>query len=173
MHLPASNVVAAPLTIAQAARAAGVPASTVRFYEREGIIGPSGRSGGNYRLYDQEAIGRLRFVRAAQDIGLPLKDIKAVIDMDERTNGPEVLALLEARLSDVKLKLKELLQVRKALSAALVRCRRSCDQNGRAGAGGGACCNVLVSLNIESGRSKGRPPSQARTRGGPRRAQKP
>ena len=56
-------------TIGELARAAGVPTSTVRYYEREGIVRPAGRSGSNYRLYSQQEIERLRFIRAAQGTG--------------------------------------------------------------------------------------------------------
>jgi DNA-binding transcriptional MerR regulator len=52
-------------TISQLARAAGVPTSAVRYYERIGLLQPHGRTGGNYRLYGKEALERLRFIRAA------------------------------------------------------------------------------------------------------------
>ncbi|MGE3108373.1 MAG: MerR family transcriptional regulator [Phycisphaerales bacterium] len=126
-----------PLTIARAARVVGLSASALRFYEREGFLSPSGRSRSGYRLYDQAALDRLRFLRAAQSIGLPLKDIRAVLEMDARTSRPRMRELLEARLADVEGKLKELNTVRDALSRALARCRRS-----------GECCNVLVSLRV-------------------------
>lgn len=126
-----------PLTIARAARTVGVSASALRFYEREGFLSPSGRSRSGYRLYDQAAVDRLRFLRAAQSIGLPLRDIRAVLEMDARTSRPKMRALLETRLREVEGKLQELNSVRDALSRALARCRRS-----------GECCNVLVSLSV-------------------------
>lgn len=126
-----------PLTIARAARTVGLSASALRFYEREGFLSPSGRSRSGYRLYDKAAVDRLRFLRAAQSIGLPLKDIRAVLEMDARTSRPKMRELLETRLADVEGKLKELNTVRDALSRALARCRRS-----------GECCNVLVSLSF-------------------------
>ena len=61
---------ASPYTIGQLARAAGLPTSTLRYYERAGLLEPTGRSEGNYRLYGEEALERLRFIRAAQATGL-------------------------------------------------------------------------------------------------------
>lgn len=62
-------------TIGQLARAVGVPTSTVRYYERIGLLQPDGRTAGNYRLYGKEALECLRFIRAAQATGFTLEDI--------------------------------------------------------------------------------------------------
>jgi MerR family copper efflux transcriptional regulator len=129
------------LTVGKAARLAGVPASTVRFYEREGLVAPAAKSPAGYRLYDGEAVARLRFVRAAQGIGLPLKDIRAVLEMDARTSRAQMRTLLESRLQQVETKLKQLTTVRDALTSALARCRRS---------GTADCCSVLVSLSVKA-----------------------
>ena len=48
-----------PYTIGQFARAVGVPTSTIRYYERIGLLQPSGRSGGNYRFYTDDSLTRL------------------------------------------------------------------------------------------------------------------
>lgn len=53
-------------TIGSLARIAAVPTSTVRYYERRGLLKPQSRSAGNYRLYDEQTLRRLRFVRSAQ-----------------------------------------------------------------------------------------------------------
>jgi MerR family transcriptional regulator, copper efflux regulator len=132
------------LTIAQAARSVGLSASALRFYEREGILAPSAKSDAGYRLYDRSALHRLNFVRAAQSIGLPLKDIRAVLEMDARTSREKMRRLLESRLRLVDRKLQELKTVRDALARALARCRCS-----------GECCNVLVSLSAGASAVKG------------------
>ena len=62
-------------TIGELAKAARVPTSTVRYYEREGILRPAGRSSSNYRLYAKEDIERLRFIRGAQATGFTLRDV--------------------------------------------------------------------------------------------------
>ncbi len=67
------------LTIGELAEAAGVPTSTVRYYERTGILKPGGRSPGNYRVYSESELERLRFIRAAQATGFTLGDIKALL----------------------------------------------------------------------------------------------
>ena len=54
------------LTIGELAKAADVPASTVRYYERTGLLRRPPRSASNYRLYGEEDVYRVRFVRAAR-----------------------------------------------------------------------------------------------------------
>ena len=66
-------------TIGELAKSAGVPTSTVRYYEREGILKPSGRSASNYRLYSEEDLYRLRFIRAAQATGFTLADVTVLL----------------------------------------------------------------------------------------------
>lgn len=63
------------LTIGEVAERAGVSASALRFYEREGLIG-STRSDGGQRRYQREVLRRVAFVRAAQRVGLSLDGIR-------------------------------------------------------------------------------------------------
>ncbi len=70
---------ATKLSIGELAKAADVPTSTVRYYERAGILRPSGRSAGNYRLYSQSELEQLRFIRAAQATGFTLENVTALL----------------------------------------------------------------------------------------------
>lgn len=115
-------------TIGQAAQSVGVPATTLRYYEREGILTAAVRSRAGYRLYDSAALERLAFVRSAQAVGFTLDDIRTLLQLDgddNRTCRSEVQRLLAQRLDDVETKMKELKRVRAALGRALDRCRAS------------------------------------------------
>lgn len=113
------------LTIGEVADAVGVAATTLRYYEREGILTPSSRTEKGYRLYDEEALHRLQFIRAAQAVGFTLDDIRALMMLSSDTSCKEVQSLIERRLHDVEQKLDDLRRVRTALSTALNRCRKS------------------------------------------------
>src|SRR5437879_1580556 len=64
------------LPIGEVARRAGFATSAIRFYEREGLV--SGvRSDGGQRRYPRSVLRRLAFVRAAQNVGLSLGDVRA------------------------------------------------------------------------------------------------
>jgi len=66
------------LTIGEVAERAGVAASALRYYEREGLIEAT-RSDGGQRRYHRDVLRRIAFVRAAQRVGLSLDDIRAAL----------------------------------------------------------------------------------------------
>ncbi|MGA5300377.1 MerR family transcriptional regulator [Nucisporomicrobium flavum] len=72
------------LTIGQLADRADVPVRTIRFWSDAGLLPPSGRSEGGYRLYGPEAAARLDLVRTLRELGLGLDDVAAVL-ADETT----------------------------------------------------------------------------------------
>ena len=116
------------MTIGRVARAAGVATTTLRYYERVGVLSPKDRNGAGYRLYDGETVERLQFIRSAQAVGFSLDDIRALLDLNRqgrKTCQAEVQRLLEQRLAEVDKKLHDLKRVRGALGRALNRCRRS------------------------------------------------
>jgi MerR family Zn(II)-responsive transcriptional regulator of zntA len=113
-------------TISQLAKSAGVPTSTIRYYERAGLLRPTSRSrGGNYRLYDDDAFDRLRFIRAAQATGLTLGDVATLLEHHHGSPAScrEVRDLIERRLDDVKQRMKDLQLVKRVLTSALDTCQ--------------------------------------------------
>ncbi len=129
---------ATKLTIGDLAKAADVPTSTVRYYERTGILKPGGRSPANYRVYSESELERLRFIRAAQATGFTLDDIKALL----RPAGcSKVQGIIEERLSEVRHRMKELRHVQKVLRSSLAECRAH-QETGR--------CRVVDELTIRS-----------------------
>lgn len=113
------------LTIGKVARAAGVATTTLRYYEREGLLSPTGRSRTGYRLYDDGAAERLEFIRAAQAVGFTLDDIRALLELNGDSTCKQVQTLIERRLAEVEGKLADLLHMRSTLADALERCRKS------------------------------------------------
>ncbi|MFG6412539.1 redox-sensitive transcriptional activator SoxR [Roseateles sp. DC23W] len=93
----ASKAAAEPLTIGQLARRAGVATSALRFYEAEGLLAGS-RSAGGHRQYPRHALRRVAFIRAAQNVGLTLPQIKAALATlpDSRTPTKSDWARLSA-----------------------------------------------------------------------------
>jgi MerR family transcriptional regulator, copper efflux regulator len=67
------------MRIGQLAEQAGISTKAIRYYEQIGILGPPERTATGYRSYDEAALGRLGFVRAAQAVGLTLGEIRHVI----------------------------------------------------------------------------------------------
>ena len=67
------------LTISQLARRSGMAASTLRYYEKVGVIPPATRSDSGYRLYDEKALARLAFVQRAKALGVDLGDLADLV----------------------------------------------------------------------------------------------
>lgn len=127
-------------TIGRLASEAGIPVSSVRYYERRGLLWPDARTGsGRYRLYGAEALERLRFIRAAQGAGFTLTDIAALLEFRDGDLRPcaEVQRLIEGRLRRVERDIAHLEHVRGVLRRWMGVCRRS----ERSGA-----CGVLAGL---------------------------
>jgi len=139
------------LTIGELADAARVPTTTVRFYERRGLIAPEGRSEANYRLYSDASLERLRFIVAAKDAGFALGDVRALLDFADGATPPcqEVQHLIEERLSRTRAQKQRLDEIDKRLSSWLRACKRA-EKEGR--------CEVVERLHAREkpGREKPR-----------------
>ncbi|MDH3601502.1 MAG: MerR family transcriptional regulator [Candidatus Tectomicrobia bacterium] len=112
-------------TISQLARAAGVPTSTLRYYERVGLVCPTGRAENNYRVYTRDMLQRVHFIRAAQATGLTLDDVRTLLALNdgEMALCQEVQPLIAKRLDEVSQRLKEMRQVQRILQSMLAQCR--------------------------------------------------
>lgn len=89
------------IPIGETARRAGMAASALRYYEAEGLIA-SVRSEGGRRRYPRNVLRRLAFIRAAQNVGLTLEEIRAAMATlpRERTPTPADWARLSAAWRD-------------------------------------------------------------------------
>lgn len=116
-----TNRLADTLTIGALAKAADVPTSTIRFYERRGLLKPEARSASNYRGYSSLAVERLRFIRSAQTSGFSLNDVEEMLALTQGDGSPcaDVAALMERRLADVRARIRELRRVERTLATSL------------------------------------------------------
>jgi DNA-binding transcriptional MerR regulator len=62
-------------TIGEVADRSGFSASALRYYEGIGLVAPSARTGGGYRLYDDQTLARLAFIARAKQLGCALEEI--------------------------------------------------------------------------------------------------
>lgn len=129
-------------TISQLAKAAQVPTTTVRYYERIGLVEPEDRNQGNYRLYSEESLNKLKFIRAAQAIGFTLDDVKALLgDGGDCPCCGDVQQLIQERLADIDRRLKDLRHVQRVLKGAFRKCQESNPRD---------ACQVVASLKDRS-----------------------
>ncbi len=90
------------LTIGEVARRAGVATSSIRYYERIGLLPEPDREGGQ-RRYDAGVLGRLGFIGVAQSAGFKLREIKELITgVDGDGLGEQMRSLSSQKLSEVE-----------------------------------------------------------------------
>lgn len=113
------------MTIGQLAKAAGVNMTTVRFYERRGLIPEPERTASGYRQYSPDIAIRIRFIKNAQELGFTLEEISELLDLQtDTTTGCKTIKSRAARKIDtVDNKIKALKKVKKALQDLHDRCR--------------------------------------------------
>lgn len=98
------------MLIGELSAVTGVDSQTIRFYERQGLLPEPRRAANGYRAYEATAIGRLQFIRAAQNAGLALAEIAQVLNLRDAGQTPctHVSLVLEQKLAEVRTRLKEL-----------------------------------------------------------------
>lgn len=104
--------------IGELAKRCGVTTDTLRFYEKNELIMPAGRSESGYRLYNNENQKQVRFILKAKELGLSLDEIKDLLEIQlEATEHScaEVKAITSAKLVLIDEKINELTKIRRAL----------------------------------------------------------
>lgn len=126
------------MTIGRLSKAAGVKVTTIRYYESIDLMGEPERSTSGQRLYDDDAVQRLSFIRHARDLGFPIDSIRELIKLQHQPGEDcaHVDIIARRQLADVRQKLSQL----EALEGELKRMISACE-GGRI-----ASCKVLESL---------------------------
>jgi MerR family transcriptional regulator, copper efflux regulator len=102
------------MRIGELAEQAGISTKAIRYYEQIGILAPPARTPSGYRAYDEAALGRLGFVRAAQAVGLTLGEIRQIIAFRDNGRAPcaHVTELLQRHAAELDARIRELQQLR-------------------------------------------------------------
>jgi Cu(I)-responsive transcriptional regulator len=110
--------------IGEAARASGVSAKMIRYYEEIGLVPRAARSGSGYREFDDEHIHTLRFIRRARELGFPVADIMQLMELwrdRDRASG-DVKRLALGHIESLKAKMQELQAMVDVLQALAESC---------------------------------------------------
>jgi DNA-binding transcriptional MerR regulator len=133
------------LTIGKVAGLAKVSTDTLRYYEREGLIEPAAKTGGGYRLYERDALRRIRFIKQAQECGFTLTEIRALLTLqsDDAACCRDVRRLAVEKKLQLEVKIKSM----KVMSKALTRLIDACSAENRPLAD----CPILAALEGANG----------------------
>jgi DNA-binding transcriptional MerR regulator len=96
----------------------GVSAKTIRYYEDVGLLSPARRDDNRYRLYDQQHVERLRFIKSARALGFSLQEIAQILAARDRHEPPcsHVMALIQSHIDEIEIRIRELEQLKRDLT---------------------------------------------------------
>jgi Cu(I)-responsive transcriptional regulator len=117
------------LHIGEAARQTGVSPKMIRHYEGLGLLPPAPRTDSGYRLYDDDALHTLHFIRRARDLGFGMADISQLLDLwrNRRRASATVKKLAMAHVEGLQQRIDEM----EAMKRTLVRLASECHGNDR------------------------------------------
>jgi len=111
------------MRIGEVAAATGVSIKTLRYWEQVGVVPAPPRTESGYRDYPKSAIEQVRFIVAAQSVGLSLQVIGGIIRLRSEGTAPchHVEHLLRGRLDEIDLRMKDLQVARREVAELLAR----------------------------------------------------
>jgi DNA-binding transcriptional MerR regulator len=129
------------MRIGELAQRAGLSTKALRFYEQAGVLPAPARTASGYRDYDETALARLGFVRAAQSAGLTLAEIRTIIEVREDQGRPceHVTDLLDRHVAVLDRRIAEL----QATRAEVHRLRERATSLDPEACGEGGVCHVI------------------------------
>lgn len=114
------------LQIGEVAKLAAVNIQTVRYYEKRGILRPAKRSQAGFRLYSEETVQTLNFIKHSKDLGFTLEEIRELLALRATTASrcQKVRKKAKSKLADIQDKLRVLKQMEKNLKNLIVKCEK-------------------------------------------------
>lgn len=137
--MPASSPLPARgYQIGEAAKRSGVGPANIRFYEKERLLSPHGRSDNSYRFYSDGDVHQLRFIRLCRAMDMSLDEVRTLLglDLNNKTDCVAAREALDGHLGHVRARLAELRALEKDLKAL----RNRCD-------GSGTHCHIIEALH--------------------------
>ena len=105
------------LYIGELAKQIDINPKTIRYYEEINLLPKPKRGSNNYRVYTEDTIKRLNFIKKAKSLGFTLNDIKRIITISDKGYDPceHIGELLKRRIVETDIKLKELKKLKTKL----------------------------------------------------------
>jgi len=134
------------MQIGEVAKLTALTVDAIRFYERRALLPKAPRTAGRFRLYTNDDVGRLGFIRQMQGLGFSLAEVKQFLELREHHLDAclEVRDLLKTKLEKVHSKIRELEKLEHELALDLHKCNRELKHRQRRTP---RKCPILVSPN--------------------------
>ena len=112
------------ITIGKVAERTGCHIETIRYYEKEGLLPSPSRSAGGHRLYTQNLVERLVFIRRARELGFSMLEIKqfhSIVD-GEMVSCERVKSIADHHLEEIAAKIADLVKMQTILTDLSHQC---------------------------------------------------
>jgi Cu(I)-responsive transcriptional regulator len=111
------------MNIGEAAKAAGLPVKTIRYYEEIGLVRPA-RSENGYRVFAESDLHKLNFLGRSRALGFSIEDCRALLALyeDGTRSSSEVREIAERHLTDIESKITDLQSLRDTLAHLVASC---------------------------------------------------
>lgn len=106
------------MKIGELSERTGVSIPTIRVYEREGLISTAERTDGRFRIFSEEHLLRLSFIKTLRNLGLPLTDIKSLIALSEGQAAAIEADIPQAIAADLRMRIEQLERLLARLTVA-------------------------------------------------------
>ncbi len=133
------------LTIAQIAEASGISPHTIRYYVREELISPAAYAENSYRLFIQQDVTRLRFIRMAKMLGFTLNEIRQILEHANLGESPcaDVREIIQNHIVENRQKIQELQALQVRMEQALAKWQDMPDKT----PDGNSICHLIESMS--------------------------
>ena len=112
------------MNISAAAKSAGLPVKTVRYYADIGLMPAPGRTASGYRSYTDEAVRKLIFIRRAREFGFSVSECRELLGLyvDDARSSADVKRIAQNRLNEIREKQRELKSLHDELALLVDAC---------------------------------------------------
>lgn len=113
------------MNIGQAARRTGLSAKMIRYYESIGLLKPALRSDSGYRLYQQDDLHHLNFIKRSRDLGFSLEEVGRLLALwqDRQRASADVKALATQHIDELNRRIEEMVGLRDTLNELIAHCQ--------------------------------------------------
>lgn len=130
------------LTIGRLAQTADVGVETIRYYERRGLIRQPRATAGAFRVYPEDTVGRIHFIRRAKELGFTLSEIAELLSVTEKPTSERssLKAYAAHKIEDIEHKIRDLTEIKRTLEKLMKAC---------SGRGPLAGCPIMEALQTQ------------------------